>query len=84
MSEKLDGVRAYWDGKRFLSRLGNTYHEPAWFTEGLPESPLDGELWVGRQLFPRCVRIVSRHDAGPDWKEVSYLIFDAPSLPQTL
>src|SRR4029077_917450 len=25
MSEKLDGVRAYWDGKRFLSRQGNIY-----------------------------------------------------------
>lgn len=82
MSEKLDGVRAYWDGKRFLSRLGNTYHAPAWFTEGLPESPLDGELWVGRKLFQRCVSIVRRHDAGHDWKEVSYLIFDAPSLRQ--
>src|SRR6058998_2855399 len=23
MSEKLDGVRAYWDGKQFISRLGN-------------------------------------------------------------
>src|SRR6516225_3743896 len=36
MSEKLDGVRAYWDGERFLSRLGNLYHAPDWFLEGLP------------------------------------------------
>lgn len=79
MSEKLDGVRAYWDGKRFLSRLGNQYHAPSWFTQGLPDSPLDGELWVGRKMFQRCVSIVRRQDAGDDWREVKYLIFDAPS-----
>src|SRR5512146_1443494 len=44
MSEKLDGVRAYWDGRQFLSRLGNLYHAPDWFGEGLPAVPLDGEL----------------------------------------
>src|SRR5678810_639066 len=36
MSEKLDGVRAYWDGKQFLSRQGNIYYAPDWFIEGLP------------------------------------------------
>jgi DNA ligase-1 len=80
MSEKLDGVRAYWDGNRFLSRLGNVYKAPGWFTKGLPKTPLDGELWVGRKKFQRCVSIVRRHEAGEDWKEVSYLVFDAPAL----
>ena len=28
MSEKLDGVRAYWDGKQFLSRQGNCLSRP--------------------------------------------------------
>src|SRR5262245_61120536 len=55
MSEKLDGVRAYWDGKQFLSRQGNLYHAPAWFTAGLPEVPLDGELWIDRKKFQRTV-----------------------------
>ena len=36
MSEKLDGVRAYWTGKEFLSRLGNPLHAPDWFCQGLP------------------------------------------------
>src|SRR5947209_4846684 len=50
MSEKLDGVRAYWDGRQFLSRLGNLYHAPDWFTAGLPaDVPLDGELWIDRK-----------------------------------
>jgi hypothetical protein len=41
MSEKLDGVRAYWDDKQFLSRQGNLYHAPDWFIEHLPTTPLD-------------------------------------------
>jgi DNA ligase-1 len=51
LSEKLDGVRAYWDGKQFISRLGNAYLAPDWFIEGLPEFPLDGELFAGRGRF---------------------------------
>jgi len=78
MSEKLDGVRAYWDGKRFLSRLGNVYNAPGWFTQGLPKTPLDGELWVGRKKFQRCVSIVRRQEEHDEWREVKYLVFDAP------
>ncbi|MEO2090719.1 MAG: DNA ligase, partial [Gemmataceae bacterium] len=55
MSEKLDGVRAYWDGTRFLSRLGNVYHAPAGATEGFPSFPFDGELFVGRGQFQATV-----------------------------
>jgi len=51
MSEKLDGVRAYWDGKQFLSRNNNIFYAPEWFTEGLPGHQLDGELWVARKKF---------------------------------
>src|SRR4051794_7422392 len=79
MSEKLDGVRAYWDGKQFLSRQGNVYHAPDWFVAGLPDLPLDGELWIGRKLFQRTVSIVRRQDRSDLWKEVRYLVFDAPT-----
>jgi DNA ligase-1 len=80
MSEKLDGVRAYWDGRRLISRLGNTFHAPDWFLQGFPESPLDGELWIGRKQFQRTVGIVRRQDRSDHWKEVSYVAFDAPAL----
>ena len=79
MSEKLDGVRAFWDGKRLLSRLGNVLHAPDWFIERLPGTPLDGELWLGRQAFQRTVSIVRRQDKSDHWKEISYLVFDAPT-----
>jgi DNA ligase 1 len=80
MSEKLDGVRAWWDGKQFLSRLGNAFIAPKWFTDGLPNHPLDGELWVARKEFQKCVSIVRRADAGEQWREVKYVVFDAPEV----
>ena len=80
MSEKLDGVRAYWDGERFMSRLGNEFLAPKWFTEGLPDFPLDGELFGGRGKFQSTVSIARRADAGKHWRALSYVIFDAPAL----
>jgi DNA ligase-1 len=80
LSEKLDGVRAYWDGKQFVSRLGNTFHAPDWFVAGLPALPLDGELWLGRKKFQRAVGIVKRQDRSDHWKEISFVVFDAPGL----
>ena len=79
MSEKLDGVRAFWDGRQFLSRQGNLYHAPDWFLEGLPAVPLDGELWLDRKAFQRTVSIVRRQDKGEQWRAMRYLIFDAPA-----
>jgi len=78
ISEKLDGVRAYWDGKQFLSRQGNQYHAPDWFTKGLPTQPLDGELWLDRGKFQRTVSIVRRQDKSDHWKEIRFVVFDAP------
>lgn len=80
ISEKLDGVRAYWDGKQFLSRLGNVFHAPEWFTQDFPSFALDGELWIGRGLFQDTVSVVRRKNAGDLWKRVKYLVFDIPEV----
>lgn len=80
MSEKLDGVRAYWDGAKFLSRQGNEFHAPDWFVDGLPEAPLDGELWMDRKAFQRTVSIVRRQDRSDHWKQIRYVVFDAPGV----
>src|SRR3954447_2549458 len=55
ISEKLDGVRAYWDGKQLLSRLGNVLHAPEWFIKDLPKHSLDGELFLARKSFQKTV-----------------------------
>ena len=78
VSEKLDGVRAYWDGEKLISRQGNTYHAPVWFTEKFPTRPLDGELWIGRNQFEALMRIVRDQVPTDDWKEVRYMVFDYP------
>lgn len=79
MSEKLDGVRAYWDGEAFVSRLGNRFFAPDWFVEDLPADTLDGELWVDRKKFSKTISIVRSGAAGQEWKDVRYVIFDAPN-----
>jgi DNA ligase-1 len=79
MSEKLDGVRAYWDGEAFVSRLGNRFVAPDWFVADLPADTLDGELWVDRKKFQKTIGIVRSGGAGDAWREVRYVVFDAPN-----
>lgn len=79
MSEKLDGVRAYWDGKRLISRLGNEFYAPDWFLDSMPQVALDGELFMGRKMFQETVSIVRRQDRPTTWEKIKYLVFDSPS-----
>ncbi len=82
VSEKLDGVRAVWDGKALRFRSGNPVPAPRWFVDALPAQPLDGELWLGRGSFDRLSAIVRRQvpdDA--EWRQVRYMIFELPDAP---
>jgi len=79
VSEKLDGVRAYWNGYQLISRQGNPYPAPAWFTKDFPKKALDGELWLGRQQFQTLLSIVKKKQAiDKEWKTVRYFVFDLP------
>lgn len=81
MSEKLDGVRAYWSGSRFYSRNGNAFPAPSWFTADLPDTPLDGELWAGRGQFSYAVSVAKSRSADPKrWARMTFAVFDAPGL----
>lgn len=80
VSEKLDGVRAYWNGNHLISRQGNIYPAPAWFTSRLPDIKLDGELWIGRGKFDLLSSIVRRQSASTsDWSKIKYMVFDLPA-----
>lgn len=80
ISEKLDGVRAYWNGKCFYSRLGNAFYAPSWFTKDLPKNmTLDGELFGGRGAFQSTVSIVKNAECD-DYKKIKYHVFDSPCL----
>jgi DNA ligase 1 len=72
-------VRAYWDGQSFVSRLGNKFYAPDWFIEDLPSDTLDGELWVGRKMFQKTTSIVRSGAGSDEWKQVTYVVFDAPN-----
>ncbi|WP_100638706.1 DNA ligase [Marinobacter salexigens] len=79
ISEKLDGVRAYWNGQSFLSRNGKVYQTPDWFTADFPSVPLDGELWMGRQRFAQLSGAVrKRVPVDSEWQEIRFHVFDLP------
>jgi DNA ligase-1 len=79
VSEKLDGVRAHWDGKQLRFRSGNKVHSPDWFITALPSVPLDGELWFARGRFDQLSGIVRREIPKDDeWRKVRYMVFELP------
>jgi len=81
VSEKLDGVRAYWDGRQLLTRSGRQVTAPAWFLSALPDTPLDGELWAGRGGFDFVSGLVRRQKpVDEDWQKVTYMVFDLPQM----
>ncbi|OEU72724.1 MAG: DNA ligase [Desulfuromonadales bacterium C00003068] len=78
MSEKLDGVRGYWDGEQLWSKNGKIFHPPAQFTQQLPPFPLEGELWGGRGTFERTAATILRQQPHAGWFELKFAIFDVP------
>ena len=84
VSEKLDGIRAFWDGRTLRTRRGGALNAPAWFVEKFPARSLDGELWAGRGRFERLTGIVRKEKpVDVEWREVRYMIFELPEAPGT-
>lgn len=82
VSEKLDGVRGYWDGERLLTRSGRAVAAPEWFTSGWPAVPLDGELWAGRGRFAFASATVRTRVPDDDaWRQMRFMVFDLPGHP---
>lgn len=80
VSEKLDGVRAYWDGQQLLSRGGNVIAAPDWFLRDFPDQPLDGELWMGRGRFAQVSAAVRRlQPKAQEWRQIRFMMFDLPA-----
>lgn len=82
VSEKLDGVRGYWDGYRLFTRQGHPILAPSWFTAEFPSIAMEGELWLGRGQFEAIsglIRQASPKDT--DWQQVRFMVFDLPTTP---
>lgn len=76
MSEKLDGVRAFWDGKQLFSRNAYPFTPPPGFIRDFPPFALDGELYSGRGQFEQISAAVRSHQG--DWAAIKLHVFDVP------
>lgn len=107
MSEKLDGMRAFWDGgvsremlkadvpwanttkdSRYKiapvatglwSQYGHPIHAPDWWLDALPNTPLDGELYMGLEFRQDLMSIVKKLIPNDkDWHPIHLHCFDIP------
>jgi len=106
VSDKLDGMRAYWDGGTtrgmlaadvpwancekdgrlkeqpvstgLWTRYGKVIHAPDYWLNKLPDTPLDGELYLGLGQFQELMSICKQYNPGKGWENVKYYVFDSP------
>eukprot|EP01061_Rhynchopus_euleeides_P011251 TRINITY_DN2081_c1_g1_i1.p1 TRINITY_DN2081_c1_g1~~TRINITY_DN2081_c1_g1_i1.p1 ORF type:complete len:336 (+),score=84.52 TRINITY_DN2081_c1_g1_i1:57-1064(+) len=89
-SEKLDGIRAYWNGSKLQTRNGVFIDVPKTFKRAMqhcfPKMHADGELFVKPDFFQQTMGAVMRSkekegmerwEVGPG-VHVSYYVFDLP------
>eukprot|EP01126_Amoeba_proteus_P062281 TRINITY_DN8440_c0_g2_i1.p1 TRINITY_DN8440_c0_g2~~TRINITY_DN8440_c0_g2_i1.p1 ORF type:complete len:587 (-),score=81.09 TRINITY_DN8440_c0_g2_i1:266-2026(-) len=92
ISEKLDGMRAYWDGSRLYSKQGFVFPAPLEFLDSLPKNvSLDGELWAGYESLEKLASVLrfsynlSKNNDDRSlselWKPIKFCVFDAPLHP---
>ena len=95
ISEKYDGIRAIWDGEKFISRGNKVFtYVPDFFKELMPPGiALDGEIWMGRNLFSEVSRLStlkigkskSKKEIDKLWQgtnnnnSVKYMVYDIPN-----
>lgn len=77
-SEKLDGIRAYWDGKALYTRGGKRLAPPSFFTQNFPPFAIEGELWSKRGDFEGIASIVKSSKNPKNWEKLKFYIFEVP------
>jgi len=84
LSEKLDGIRGYWNGSQLVTRQGNTIDSPQWFTKNWPTTEMDGELWIARDHFQQTLSCIKKLNLDKScWRKIRFMIFDLPSNTKT-
>ena len=84
MSEKLDGIRAYWNGRNLISRNGKIFQAPKFFIKNFPKIELDGEIWTKRGDFSHISSIVNTKISNERWKGLTYNVFEVPNAAGSL
>ena len=83
VSEKFDGMRAFWDGEKMWSRGGNEIAIPKSWLSHLPAFHLDGEIWGGRGKFDVSAGVARRKVADEvEWASLCFMVFDVPNSPE--
>lgn len=78
-SEKLDGIRAIWNGTQLMTRSGFPIHAPHWFTSVLPAYAVEGELWAGRGQFTLVQQtVLDQTPSDLAWRHIRFMVFDLP------
>ena len=79
VSEKFDGVRAFWNGRLMFTRRGQPIQLPNGFAAHLPQRALDGELWMARGRFDAASAAVRRQQPlEAEWRQMRYMLFELP------
>jgi DNA polymerase/3'-5' exonuclease PolX len=95
VSEKYDGIRAIWDGEKFISRGQKVFtYVPQYFIDLMPPGiALDGEMWISRNNFKEVSRISTlkigrsrtQKEIDKIWRgtnennSVKYMVYDLPN-----
>lgn len=83
ISEKLDGVRGYWDSSQLYTRQNQILTPPHYFVRDFPPFAIDGELFSQRGQFEKISSIVrSQKDKG--WETLALHVFDVPTAQGNL
>ena len=74
-SEKLDGIRAIWNGKNLVTRNNNIINCPSSWLSTLPKDlAFDGELYIARGKFNKTVSILLEEQYPPlNGKRLSFI-----------
>jgi len=98
VSEKFDGIRAIWDGEKFISRGQKVFtYVPDYFVKLMPPGiALDGEIWMARNMFKEVSRLSTlkigssktKKEIDEIWRgtnnsnSVKYMVYDLPDNNQ--
>ena len=83
VSEKFDGYRAAYDHskKQFFSRQNKPFNAPEWFLNAMPPRLVDGELWIGRNMFQEMGTVRKKVPVDEEWLNVTFQVYDMPEYP---
>eukprot|EP01118_Nematostelium_gracile_P014288 TRINITY_DN5530_c0_g1_i2.p1 TRINITY_DN5530_c0_g1~~TRINITY_DN5530_c0_g1_i2.p1 ORF type:complete len:403 (-),score=77.54 TRINITY_DN5530_c0_g1_i2:67-1275(-) len=76
LSQKMAGIRCFWDGNKLWSQSGKEIKTPPFFVTNLGNIPLDGELYSKEGDNKKTRGVLDAFNG--HWESVKYHVFDLP------